>query len=96
MHFDVQISVLYKNIFCSENLFKMVGDIYATEGYKEAGWEYVVMGDCWLAKERDEQGRVQPDPVRFPSGIPSLVQFVSSPCAVHFRLSYTNTVCFIP
>jgi hypothetical protein len=49
----------------------------AEDGFLDAGWEYVVMGDCWLSHERDAAGRVQPDPKRFPSGVPALVDFVS-------------------
>ena len=50
---------------------------FVHDGYLDAGWNLVVMGDCWLANERDERGRLQPDSKRFPSGIPALAKFVS-------------------
>ena len=48
-----------------------------TDGYKDAGYEYVNLDDCWMSKERDSQGRLQGDPVRFPSGIKALADYVS-------------------
>ena len=32
--------------------------------------------DCWAAKERDANGKLQPDPKRFPSGIKALADYV--------------------
>lgn len=49
-----------------------------SEGYKDAGYQYVNMDDCWLAKKRDEQGRLQPDLERFPNGIKGLADYVST------------------
>jgi len=54
-----------------------MADLIVSEGYKDAGYEYVSMDDCWLAKERDASGHLQPDPVRFPSGIKALADYVS-------------------
>ena len=53
-----------------------IADVIANGGYKDAGWEFVVMGDCWLAKSRDEDGKLQPDPKRYPRGIKFLVDYV--------------------
>ena len=60
----------------SEHLFMQIADVIANGGYKDAGWEFVVMGDCWLAKSRDEDGKLQPDPKRYPRGIKFLVDYV--------------------
>ena len=49
----------------------------AADGFKDAGYEYVIIDDCWLAKERDENRRLQPDPDRFPNGIKALADYVS-------------------
>ena len=48
----------------------------SSEGYKEAGYEYVNIDDCWLAKERGPDGRLRADPDRFPSGIKGLADYV--------------------
>ena len=53
-----------------------MADIMASEGYLEAGYEYVIMDDCWAAKDRDENEKLQPDPERFPSGIKALADYV--------------------
>ena len=41
----------------------------------EAGYEYIMMDDCWLSHNRTEDGRLQPDPARFPSDLPALVNY---------------------
>jgi hypothetical protein len=53
-----------------------MADIIASEGYKEAGYEYINIDDCWLAPERDNNYRVQPDPKRFPRGMRFLADYV--------------------
>ena len=46
------------------------------KGFLSAGYEYIIVDDCWLAGERDEDGKLQADPDRFPSGIPALADYV--------------------
>lgn len=43
-----------------------------TNGMLEAGYEYIVIDDCWALRERDEDGNLVPDPEKFPSGIKDL------------------------
>ncbi|XP_046665284.1 alpha-N-acetylgalactosaminidase-like [Homalodisca vitripennis] len=69
---------LYPDECISEWLFRNVSDLMVSEGYAEAGYEYVIIDDCWLAKTRDENGRLQPDPDRFPSGIKALADYIHS------------------
>ena len=47
-----------------------------TSGMKDVGYTYVVIDDCWMASRRDEQGYLQADPERFPSGIKALADYV--------------------
>jgi alpha-galactosidase len=61
----------------SEKLIKEIADAMVTSGMKDAGYEYVVIDDCWQVK-RDEQGNIVPDPERFPSGIKALADYVHS------------------
>jgi len=68
----------------SEKLFKDMADEMVSGGFHEAGYEYVIIDDCWLAKERDADGRLQPDPERFPSGIRALADYVSVCSSVSF------------
>ncbi len=61
----------------SEHLFKTMADLVVSEGYRAVGYNYINIDDCWLARERDRFGRLQPDPLRFPSGIKALADYVS-------------------
>ena len=53
-----------------------MADAMVHDGFKEAGYQYIIIDDCWLAHDRDLQGRLQPDPSRFPSGIRALANYV--------------------
>ncbi len=55
-----------------------MADRMAADGYKEAGYEYIIIDDCWPAHERTAAGQLQPDPDRFPSGIKALADYVST------------------
>ncbi|XP_001374517.2 alpha-galactosidase A [Monodelphis domestica] len=62
----------------SEGLFMQMADIMVSEGWKDAGYEYVCIDDCWLASKRNKNGSLQADPKRFPSGIRHLADYVHS------------------
>lgn len=59
----------------SEKLIKEVADAMVKNGMKEAGYQYIVIDDCWQIS-RDQEGHIIPDPKRFPSGIKSLADYV--------------------
>lgn len=61
----------------SEQLFRRAADRIVSDGYKDVGYEYVIIDDCWMSKERDEKGRLVPDVKRFPNGIKPLADYVS-------------------
>ena len=42
----------------SEKLIMETADALVANGYLEAGYEYLVIDDCWSLKERDEQGNL--------------------------------------
>ena len=54
-----------------------MADAMVAGGFKDAGYEYIAIDDCWPADKRDSQGRLQGDPRRFPSGIKALADYVS-------------------
>ncbi|XP_067832921.1 alpha-galactosidase A [Heptranchias perlo] len=62
----------------SEQLYVQMADIMAAEGWKDVGYNYVCIDDCWLAATRDADHRLQPDPQRFPRGIKWLADYVHS------------------
>jgi alpha-galactosidase len=59
----------------SEDLIRQVADAMVISGMKDAGYQYVVIDDCWQV-ERDGNGNIVPDPKRFPSGIKALADHV--------------------
>ncbi len=59
----------------SEDLIKSVADAMATNSMKEAGYEFVVIDDCWQVK-RDADGNIVADPQRFPSGLKALADYI--------------------
>jgi len=48
-----------------------------TSGMKDAGYEYVVIDDCWQV-DRHSDGTIVADSLRFPSGIKALASYVHS------------------
>ena len=61
----------------NENLIKEIADAMVKNGMKDAGYEYIVIDDCWQIA-RDKQGNIIADPKRFPSGIKALADYVHS------------------
>ncbi len=59
----------------SEKLIRETADAQVATGLKDAGYQYLVIDDCWQVK-RDEKGRIVPDPDRFASGMKALADYV--------------------
>ena len=62
---------LYYTLCCQETVDAMIDS-----GLGKMGYEYINLDDCWQAPERDREGRVQPDPERFPNGLKHLSDYV--------------------
>ncbi|OQV13663.1 Alpha-N-acetylgalactosaminidase [Hypsibius exemplaris] len=62
----------------SENLFMTMAKRLAEDGFKNAGYEYIIIDDCWMTTQRDSNGILQADPERFPHGIKYLADYVHS------------------
>lgn len=60
----------------NEDLIKETADSMKEQGFLEAGYEYVVIDDCWSLKERDENGKLVADPKKFPNGIKAMADYV--------------------
>jgi alpha-galactosidase len=60
-----------------ETLIKSVADAFLTNGMKDAGYEYIVIDDCWQVS-REASGQIIADPKRFPSGIKALADYIHS------------------
>lgn len=61
-----------------ENLIIGVVDAFIRDGLKEAGYNYIVLDDGWMAKERDAQGNLVPDPAKFPKGLKHVSDYIHS------------------
>lgn len=61
----------------SEALIKETADAMVANGMRDAGYQYVVIDDCWQVS-RDASGTIVVDPKRFPSGMKALADYVHS------------------
>ncbi len=61
----------------SDEMIRGMADAMVKSGMKDAGYQYVVIDDCWQV-ERDKDGNIVPDAKRFPSGIKPLADYVHS------------------
>jgi alpha-galactosidase len=61
-----------------EELVKQTADVMVSSGMKDAGYEYIVLDDGWMAMERDSAGNLIPDPKKFPHGMKALIDYVHS------------------
>ena len=60
----------------NEDLVKGIVDTFVTQGYRDAGYEYIVIDDCWSLKERDCNGNFIIDKEKFPSGMKALGDYI--------------------
>lgn len=58
-------------------LIKSTADHMVSSGLKDAGYEYIVIDDCWSEKRR-VNGRLVPDKNKFPEGIKPVADYVHS------------------
>ena len=61
-----------------EKLVKETADIMVSSGMAAAGYNYIVLDDGWMTRERDANGDLVPDPVKFPNGMKAVVDYVHS------------------
>lgn len=48
-----------------------------SDGYLAAGYEYIIIDDCWAEKYRSDDSKLIADSERFPSGMKALSDYVS-------------------
>ena len=61
----------------SDAMIRQMADAMVKSGMKDAGYQYVVIDDCWQVS-RDAAGNIVADAQRFPSGIKALADYVHS------------------
>jgi alpha-N-acetylgalactosaminidase len=63
----------------SERLIKDTADAMVKGGFRDAGYKIVWIDDCWALKERNAtDGRLVPDPSRWPHGLKVVADYVHS------------------
>ncbi|PRY50936.1 alpha-galactosidase [Knoellia remsis] len=60
----------------TEDVVKRAADTVASTGLAAAGYEYIVVDDCWQDLTRASDGTLRSNPERFPSGIKALADYV--------------------
>jgi len=61
----------------NEKLIMEMADAMVASGLQDAGYEYIVIDDCWQVA-RDENGEIIADKDRFPHGIKYLADYIHS------------------
>jgi alpha-galactosidase len=61
----------------NENVVRQAADAMVSSGMKDAGFQYIVIDDCWQTS-RDKDGNIVVDSQNFPSGIKALADYVHS------------------
>lgn len=59
----------------SEKLVMQMADEMVKSGMQDAGYEYIVIDDCWQI-DRDKDGEIVVDKDRFPGGIKALADYI--------------------
>jgi len=61
----------------NEQVIEQMADAMVSSGMKAAGYEYIIIDDCWQVG-RDSSGNIVVDAKKFPSGIKALADYVHS------------------
>jgi len=62
----------------NEQMVREIADALISTGLKDAGYNYILLDDGWMAMERDAQGNLVPHPEKFPNGIKIVADYVHS------------------
>ena len=62
----------------NEKVVMESADILVSSGLAGYGYNYIVIDDCWSLRERGEDGRIVPDPEKFPNGMKYVADYVHS------------------
>jgi alpha-galactosidase len=61
-----------------EKLLREMAVRLVSSGMAKAGYNYLIVDDCWQLKERDANGNLQVDTSKFPNGMKPFVDYVHS------------------
>ncbi|TQM78553.1 alpha-galactosidase [Saccharothrix saharensis] len=60
----------------TEAQVRQAADAMVSSGMRDAGYQYVVVDDCWFDPQRDAQGNLRAHPTKFPSGMKALGDYI--------------------
>ncbi len=60
----------------NEELILETADRLIEDGYYKAGYEYVIIDDCWSERKRDPEGRLEADRNKFPHGMKYIADYL--------------------
>ncbi|XVS61530.1 glycoside hydrolase family 27 protein [Actinosynnema sp. CA-299493] len=60
----------------TEAQVRQAADAMVSSGMRDAGYQYVVVDDCWFDPQRDSAGNLRPHPTKFPSGMKALGDYI--------------------
>ena len=59
----------------NEDMVRGIADMFVERGFKDAGYEYIVIDDGWQI-DRDGLGNIVVNKKKFPSGIKALADYI--------------------
>ena len=60
----------------TEAQVRQAADAMVSSGMRDAGYQYVVVDDCWFDPQRDSSGALRSHPSKFPSGMKALGDYI--------------------
>jgi alpha-galactosidase len=60
----------------TESQVRQAADAMVSSGMRDAGYQYVVVDDCWFDPQRDSAGNLRSHPTKFPSGMKALGDYI--------------------
>ncbi len=60
----------------TEAQVRQAADTMVSSGMRDAGYQYVVVDDCWFDPNRDSAGNLRAHPSKFPSGMKALGDYI--------------------
>lgn len=70
----------WNTFYCNidEQMVRQTADAMVSSGMAAAGYQYVVVDDCWMQDTRDANGNLRARTDRFPSGMKALGDYIHS------------------
>ena len=62
----------------NEQIVMETSDKMVSEGYLAAGYEYLIIDDCWSERRRGADGKIHADKTKFPHGMKYVADYVHS------------------